>query len=243
MKGLLQLAVCSTLLVGGAVAQHRGGGGGGGSRGSSGGFSRGGGFGGGVSSGFRGGGVSSGFRGGGFSNGFRGGFGGFGYNRFCCGFGFGLGWPYYGLGYGYGYGYSPYYGYSDYYDYPSSYYPDSYASYPAYQQSPNVTVVYPQTQPASTAYNNRATPVMREYDQYGQQLRPTGSSNSSPIYLIALKNHNIFAASSYSVNGGTLNYITLEHAEKQVQLDEIDRDMTMRLNGERHVAFQLPSQQ
>ena len=241
MKYLLQLAVCSTLLVGGAVAQHRGGGGGGGgSRGSSGGFSRGGGMAS-VGHGGFGGGVSSGFRGGGFSNGFR---GGIGFNR-CCGFGlgFGLGWPYYGYGLGYGYG--PYYGYSDYYDSPYSYYPDSYNSYPAYQQSPNVTVVYPQTQPASPAYAERANPVMREYDQYGQQLRPAGSGNgsSSPIYLIALKNHNIFAASSYSVNGGTLSYVTLEHAEKQVQLDEIDRDMTTRLNGERHVAFQLPSQQ
>ena len=84
---------------------------------------------------------------------------------------------------------------------------------------------------------------MRGYDQYGQQMQPAGNESSSPIYLIALKNHNIFAASSYSVNGGTLNYVTLEHAEKQVQLDEIDRDMTMRLNGERHVPFQLPSQQ
>jgi hypothetical protein len=239
MKVLLQLAVCSTLLVGGAVAQHRGGGGGGGgSRGSAGGFSRGGGFGGGVSSAFRGGGVvSNGFRGGAFSNGFR---GGFGFNR-CCGFGFGLGWPYYGYGYGLGLGY----GYADYYGSPYAYYPDNYNSYPAYQQSPNVTVVYPQTQPASPAYAERATPVMREYDQYGQQLRPAGSGNesSSPIYLIALKNHNIFAASSYSVSGGTVHYVTLEHAEKQVPIDDIDRDMTLRLNGERHVAFQLPSQQ
>jgi hypothetical protein len=229
MKVLLQLAVCSTLLVGGAVAQHRGGGGGGGgSRGSAGGFSRGGGF---------GGGFSSGFRGGGFSNGFR---GGFGFNRFYGGYG----WPYYGYGYGLGLGYWPYYGYGD-YGYPYSYYPDSYSSYPAYQPSSNVTVVYPQTQPASPAYADRATPVMHEYDQYGQQLRPagSGSGSGSPIYLIALKNHNIFAASSYSVDGGTLHYVTLEHAEKQVQLDEIDRDMTMRLNGERHVAFQLPSQQ
>src|ERR1700678_1566728 len=235
MKVLLRLAVLSTLLVGGAVAQHRGGGGGGGgSRGSVGGFSRGGGFGGGVSSGFRGG------FGGGVSNGFRGGFGGgFGFNRFCCGFG----WPYYGFVLGLGYGYGPYYGYSGYYD-PYSYYPDGYASYPAYQPNPNVTVVYPQTQQAGMAYADRANPVMREYDQYGHQLRPAGGGNgsSSPIYLIALKNHNIFAASSYSVNGGTLNYVTLEHAEKQVQLDDIDRDMTLRLNGERHVAFQLPTQ-
>jgi hypothetical protein len=235
MKVLLRLAVCSTLLVGGAVAQHRGGGGGGGgSRGSSGGFSHGGSIGS-VGHGGFGGGFSNGFRGG-FSNGFR---GGFGFDRFCCGFGY----PYYG--YGLGLGYWPYYGYGDYYNYPPAYYPDAYNSYPAYQPSPNMTVVYPQTQQAGPAYADRATPVMRDYDQYGQQLRPAGSGNGSgsPIYLIALKNHNIYAASSYSVDGGTLHYVTLEHAEKQVQLDEIDRDMTVRLNGERHVAFQLPSQQ
>ena len=189
--------------------------------------------------GFGGGAVSGGFRGGGFSNGFR---GGVGFNRFYGGYYGGYGWPYYGLGLGYGW---PYYGYSGYYDYPYSSYPDAYSSYPAYQPSPNVTVVYPQTQPEGPAYANRATPVMREYDQYGQQLRPAGAGNASgsPIYLIALKNHNIFAAASYSVDGATLHYVTLEHAEKQVQLDEVDRDMTQRLNGERHVAFQLPSQQ
>jgi hypothetical protein len=233
MKVLLQLAVCSTLLAGGAVAQHRGGGGGGGgSRGSAGGFSVGhGGFGGGA--------VSGGFRGGGFSNGFR---GGIGFGRYYGGYYGGYGWPYYGWGLGFGW---PYYGYSGYYDYPYPY-PDGYSSYPAYQPSPNVTVVYPQqTQSDGPAYADRATSVMREYDQYGQQLRPTGAGNASgsPIYLIALKNHNIFAASSYSVDGGTLHYVTLEHAEKQVQLDDVDRDMTQRLNGERHVAFQLPSQQ
>ncbi len=237
------------------MAQHRGGGGGGGSRGSvGGGFSH---AGGGFSSvghgGFVGGGIgSSGFRGGVVSNGFRGGIGfrnGFGFNR---GIGFrgfygGYGWPYYGygfgLGYGYGYGYSPYY--DGYYGDPYSYYPDSSYSAQAYQSSPNVTVVYPQSQPMAPAYADRATPVMREYDQYGQQLRPEGSSNesSSPIYLIAMKNHNIYAAASYSVNGDTLHYVTLEHAEKQIPLDSVDRDLTLRLNRERHIAFQLPSQQ
>jgi hypothetical protein len=248
MKVLIQLAICSTLLLGGAVAQHRGGGGGG-SRGSIGGGGHigGGGFGG--SSLSRGGGLVGGggaFRGGGFGRGY--GYGG------CCGYGwggygFGLG---FGLGYyGYGYGYPYYYGgYSD----PYSYYPDAYSypayqsSYPAYQPSSNVTVVYPQAQAAMSASYDRATPVMREYDQYGQQIRPTGqmgtsgSEGSSPIYLVALKNHNIVAASSYSVSGNTLHYFTLEHAEQQVALDAVDRDLTLRLNHERRVAFSFPAQ-
>lgn len=246
------MVLCSTLLLGGAVAQHRGGGGGGGggfhgsigggahvgSMGSMGSFNRG---------GFGGVGVSNGFRGG---IGVNRGIGYGGYGRYYYG---GYGWPYYGyaygygLGLGYGYGYWPYYDYGDYYDYPYSYYPDGYSSsyYPAYQTSPNVTVVYPQAQPATSVYVDRASPVMREYDQYGQQLRPAGGGNESgsPIYLIALKNHNIYAAASYSVSGATLHYVTLEHAEKEVPLADLDRDMTLRLNGERHVQFQLPAQQ
>jgi hypothetical protein len=153
--------------------------------------------------------------------------------------GLGLGyWPYYGYGYGYGY---PYYGS---YGYPYSYYPDSGYSYPAYQ--PSTTVVYPPSQPApdysySGSYSGRATPAVPEYDGYGQQAR--GNESSSPIYLVAMKNHNIYAAASYSVDGSTLHYVTLDHAEKQLPLADIDRDMTMRLNRERHVPFQLPAQQ
>jgi len=44
------------------------------------------------------------------------------------------------------------------------------------------------------------------------------------------------------VGGNTLHYFTLEHAEQQVALDAVDRDLTLRLNHERRVAFQFPSQ-
>jgi hypothetical protein len=206
---------------------------------------------------YRGGGglVGGGYRGGGgVVGGYRGGYGGYGgygfRGGFYGGYGFGL-----GLGFGYGYGY-PYYGYYSGYDYGypySSYYPDTSYGYqqpayqPAYQAgyqsgypSQNVNVVYPPSQPA---YADRATPVMREYDQYGQQVQGPGvNATSSPIYLIALKNHNIVAASSYTVNGPNLQYVTIDHAEKQVALSEIDPDLSMRLNRERHVAFQLPAQ-
>lgn len=240
MKVLIQLAFCSTLLLGGAMAQHRGGGGGGGaSRGSSGGFSHVGG------GGITGGGIGRGVGGGSV---FRGGIGGghIGYGGYYGGFGYG--YPYYGYGFGLGYGY-PYYGYDPYY-YPDTYsYPAAYPAYQSYQSydpSPNVTVVYPPSQPAAPYYSNRATPVMREYDQYGQQVRPSGNQpsnqSSSPIYLIALKNHNIVAASSYSVNGNTLHYVTLERADQQVALDAVDHDLTLRLNQERHVPFQFPQQ-
>jgi len=229
---------------------------GGGFRG--GGATMGGGFrGGGVvaGGGFRGGAVGGwgavgGFRGVGFRGvGFRGvGFrGGCGWGGFCGGFGFGFGWPYYGGGYYAGY---PYYGYSDpYYGADYSYAdPGSYpASYPAYASQPStVNVVYPPAQPP--VYVDHANPVIHEYDQYGQQVSGPDSytaggasnSGSSPIYLIATKDHTIQAVLSYSTNGSVLQYTTLDHQQRTVPISQVDRDLTLRLNRERHVSFQMP---
>ena len=216
--------------------------GGGGMRGGGAGL-RGGGFGG----GFRGG-VGAGFRGGfggGFRNGFgafRGGFnGGFGrgfygrgfygrgfYPGFYGGYGF---WPYFGFGYAdyWPYAYAPYgagYGYAP-YDY----------GYATYQPSPNVTVIYPEQ--AATVSAQPARPVTRDYDQYGQEVRPAGS----PLYLIAFKDHTIRAAISYQVEGSTLHYVTMEHEDKQAPLETVDRALSLQLNRERRVPFQLPQQQ
>ncbi len=214
---------------------------GGGGHSGGGGFHGGGGFGGG---GIRGGG---GFVGGGF----RGGFGGFrgGFVGNYLGFGRGYGWggyyPYWGFGAGY-YGWPGYYDAYD-YGYPYSY-SSSYA-YPAYQSSPNVSVIYPaQTQPTyNNVYVERAQPVSRYYDQYGQEVGSGaavssggGSAAASPIYLIAMKDGVIRAAASYWVNGQTLHYVTMEHQEKQAPLTDIDRSLSQQLNRERRVQFQLP---
>src|ERR1035437_8916137 len=182
MKLVLRIALCCSLAAGAGLAQRRAGGGfsSGGSRG--GGIARGGG-GGGFNGGgvFRGGGFSGGggFRGGGFtggggfrgggigigrSSGFRGYYGGYG--GYYGGYG-GYYSPYFYSGYGLGYGYSPWYS-----DYGYNSYPDY--SYPVYQSSPNVTVVYAPPAPApapSTVYVERPNPATREYDQYGQQTK------------------------------------------------------------------------
>jgi hypothetical protein len=50
----------------------------------------------------------------------------------------------------------------------------------------------------------------------------------------------IRAAASYWVDGGTLHYVTLQREEKQVPLDTVDRDLSLQLNRERRVSFQLP---
>ena len=169
----------------------------------------------------------------------------YGYGRGYYG---GWGWPYwgypywgFGIGYGYGYGYWP--GYYDYgYDsYPSYSYSYPAYSYPAYQPASNVTVVYPQT---AQAYAN---PVLRQYDEYGQELQvpqqqqqPSSGSSGSPLYLIAFRDQSIRAAVAYWVDGRTLHYVTPQREERQASLDSIDRETSIRLNRERRVPFSLP---
>src|ERR1017187_3559926 len=225
MKLVLRIALCCSLAAGAGLAQRRAGGGfsSGGSRG--GGIARGGGGGGfNGGGGFRGGGFSGGggFRGGGFNGGggFRGGGIGIGRSSGFRGYYGGYGGyysPYFYSGYGLGYGYSPWYS-----DYGYNSYPDY--SYPVYQSSPNVTVVYAPPAPApapSTVYVERPNSATREYDQYGQQTnRPTSSADSAaPVYLIAFRDHSIRAAAAYWAEGGTLHYVTLEHEQKQAPLN------------------------
>jgi hypothetical protein len=203
---------------------------------------RGGGFGGG---GFRGGFGGGGFRGGFGGWGFRGGFNrGFGFrgNRFVVvnrrfGFGNGFigagvwGWPSWGWGGG------AYW--------PGDYVDSGYGAYPPYYtsgSSPNVTVVYPPAQlAAAPVYADQV--AVGGYDEYGQPVgssRGVSASNGSPIYLIALKNQNIYPAVAYSVKVDTLSFLTIWREQKMVPLDWIDRGFTMQLNRERHVNFQLP---
>jgi hypothetical protein len=128
------------------------------------------------------------------------------------------------------------------YDYSSystgyAYNPAEYG-YAAYQPSPNVTVIYPPQAPVQPLSAERARPVTREYDQNGLEVRPAGA----PLYLIAFKDHSIRAATAYRVDGTTLRYTTPEKEDKETALDTVDRALSLQLNRERQVPFQLPPQ-
>jgi hypothetical protein len=258
MRVLQTLALCCIFAFG-AMGQRGGGGhggGGGGHVGGGGGIGGGGHFGGGGGiGGFHGGGgiggIGHGVVGGGLGFrsgvGFRSGYGyGYGYGGIYGGY-YGGYWPY---SWDYGASYWPYWAYDNYpysgYGY-DPYYTGTYSagySYPAYQTSPGVTVVYPQ-QTGPTVVEQAPRPAIHEYDQYGQEIPQAGggaSTAGSPIYLIAFKDQSIRAAASYTVSGQTLHYVTLEHVEKEAPLSSVDRDLSMRLNRERNVQFQLPPQ-
>jgi len=84
--------------------------------------------------------------------------------------------------------------------------------------------------------------VTREYDQFGQEIKPAAPSGpiASPLYLITFRDGAIRAATSYRVDGKVLHYVTLQHEEKQAPLDSLDRALTLQLNRERRVSLQLP---
>lgn len=124
---------------------------------------------------------------------------------------------------------------------------------------PGVSMVYPGQQGQSptvvinqTFLPQTANPVVREYvpDANGgiQLYQPQSdttkndqnASSESPGYLIAFKDHTIYAAVAYWVEGDTLHYITSGNTHNQVSLDLVDRDLSARLNGERGVDFLLP---
>jgi hypothetical protein len=136
---------------------------------------------------------------------------------------------------------SYYYPYGSYYPYVGDYY-----SYPSYQPNVGVSYAPPAQYSPSAGYQAQASQAPGQYDQYGQALRPAASAaaaapsdDASTIYLIALQGGVVYAASSYQVSGGAVHYVTLDHAQKQTPLSGIDRDLTLRLNRQRGVPFNL----
>ncbi len=97
-----------------------------------------------------------------------------------------------------------------------------------------------------------ANPVLKDYSnttipEPGTVRMPPGSepglqSDDQPtVFLIAMKDHTIFPAVAYWVEGDTLNYITTEGSQNRASLSLVDRDFSKQLNDERHVEFRLPA--
>jgi hypothetical protein len=59
-------------------------------------------------------------------------------------------------------------------------------------------------------------------------------------YLIAFKDHTIYSAVAYWVDGETLHYFTTGNTHNQASISLIDRDLTQRLNKESGIDFRLP---
>jgi hypothetical protein len=123
---------------------------------------------------------------------------------------------------------------------------------------PPMQMYYPQQPAAPPVVINQyfvpetARPVVREYATdanggirvYGPEqsvsVEPAVLASENPTYLIAFKDHTIYAALAYWLEGGTLHYVTNQNTHNQVSLDLVDRELSGRLNRERGVDFRLP---
>jgi hypothetical protein len=128
--------------------------------------------------------------------------------------------------------------------------PSMMGGYPPQQQQGGPPVVINQQFVSETA-----RPVVRDYGQdpsAGIRIYPPQAPQDAPVaqqapglddnpsYLIAFKDHTIYAAVAYWVDGDTLHYVTNHNTHNQVSLDLVDRELSDRLNRERQVNFQIP---
>jgi hypothetical protein len=119
---------------------------------------------------------------------------------------------------------------------------DSAAASPA---QPNVTVVMPPQAPVTPVIINVYPGASTDHpDQANAPPQPAADDTSvlePSHYLIAFKDHTIYAASAYWVDGDTLHYFTAGNTHNQASLALVDREFTERLNKEAGVDVKLPA--
>lgn len=140
----------------------------------------------------------------------------------------------YGLYGGYGYGLGGYFAdYDD--DAPLN--DSGYAPPPVPPGGSNVTIVYPPVGPMMPPQT--AHPVIHEYSQPADYGAPPAGEGEPVLYLIAFRDNTIRAAMTYWVQDDKLCYLDRDHVEKQAPLSAVDRQLSARLNRERHVPFNI----
>jgi hypothetical protein len=136
-------------------------------------------------------------------------------------------------------GYAPY-GYADPYAVPALQQPNVVMGYPA-EQAPAtaspviINIGIPPAQPGPAA---SAPPPPAEQEQ--PETQAGGAAAESSHYLIALKDHTIYSALAYWVDGNTLHYFTSGNTHNQISLSLVDRDLTQRLNQGSGLHVDLP---
>jgi hypothetical protein len=118
---------------------------------------------------------------------------------------------------------------------------------PAPQQPPTSTTIYP-SQPApvtsndigsDNAQDDPTTPTAAVAER--QPVEEPASTSEPSHYLIAFKDHTVYSAVAYWVDGDTLHYFTPGNTHNQVSLSLVDRGLTERLNKESGLDMKLPS--
>lgn len=151
-------------------------------------------------------------------------------------------------GVGVGYAYPVYIGG---YDYSEGYSPAEGAP----PQQPNVTIIMPPQPPTPVIINvgpgggQQMVPLPNQQPNIYEPLAPSQPSaaepsapaDETPHYLIAFKDHTIYSAIAYWVDGDTLHYFTAGNTHNQASVSLVDRELTNRLNKESGVEIKLPA--
>ena len=146
------------------------------------------------------------------------------------------------VGNGYIYPYPVYVGGGSYYDPTVGGDP---SQQPAPQQ-PNITIVMPPQQPPVIINQSDPVPhpVMSVYQPEATTRTGQVSVDETPAqpshYLLAFKDHTVYSAIAYWVDGDTLHYFTAGNTHNQVSVSLVDRAVTERLNREAGVEVKLP---
>ncbi len=131
---------------------------------------------------------------------------------------------------------------------PSYYYSPEQLPQPAPQQPVNITIIYPPQQaPAQPqAVDEQAGARQSNFRTYPapdsrSAAEPAAAAPQEAQYLLAFRDHNIYSAIAYWVDGDTLHYFTSGNKHNQASLSFVDRALTERLNRESGVTVDLPA--
>jgi hypothetical protein len=100
---------------------------------------------------------------------------------------------------------------------------------------PGTTYEAANVTPAETADTNPvATNAVATSETPAQMVRTSSVVSGQParVRLIALKSENVYAVTSYRINGGSLSYVLASGGKGSVDLTEVDWRATSRLNAE-----------
>jgi len=130
------------------------------------------------------------------------------------------------------------------------YYDNSYAAQPQVspgQDQPNVVVIYPPQQPPVIinqygSGDGQVTTRVQPQSVYPMQAPAQAEEPQTEAthYLIAFKDHSIYSAVAYWVDGDTLHYFTTGSTHNQASVSLVDRELTARLNRESGLEVKLP---
>jgi hypothetical protein len=114
------------------------------------------------------------------------------------------------------------------------------------QQQPNILVIYPpSTATPMTLYPSETAPGGPPSSGPSSSLYPAPAPESAAgeeatHYLIAFKDHTIYSAIAYWVDGDTLHYFTSGNTHNQASLSLVDRALTEKLNKDSGLEVKLP---